>query len=278
MKNPIDSSNQKASAATLLKQQQLSMKLHAAPVSKDGSVPTNLGHRAINLAIITMTSREIAELVETSHDSVLKTIRSLVERGVVSGNETPYKHAQNAQTYPEFRLSYRDTMVVASGYSVELRARLIDRWQELEAGLVAAPIALSIPKTYAHALRLAAEQSEQIEVQTAQLANAAPKVAFVDAFVSCEGNKGFREVCKLLNANERLFSQWMDNAEITYRLGGERTAYQQHVNACRFVVKAGISGTGEAPGHIYNQLFFTPKGVHWIAGEWVKHQLQGVVA
>jgi hypothetical protein len=81
---------------------------------------------------LTMSSREIAELTGSSHDNVLKTVRALVDRGVVSGNETPYTHPQNGQTYAEFLLSFGDTMVVVSGYSVELRARIIDRWQALE--------------------------------------------------------------------------------------------------------------------------------------------------
>lgn len=81
---------------------------------------------------VTMSSREIAELTGSTHDNVLKTVRALVDKGVVSGNETPYIHPQNRQTYAEFRLNYRDTMVVVSGYSVELRARIIDRWQDLE--------------------------------------------------------------------------------------------------------------------------------------------------
>ena len=81
----------------------------------------------------TMTSREIASLVGSPHDSVLKTVRRLIEEGVVSGNDTPYTHPQNGQKYSEFVLDFRNTMVVASGYSTELRARIIDRWQELEA-------------------------------------------------------------------------------------------------------------------------------------------------
>lgn len=96
-----------------------------------GFLPARIGN-----APITMSSREIAELVESSHDNVLKTIRGLVARGVVSGNETPYTHPQNGQTYPEFNLDYRNTMVVASGYSAELRAKIIDRWIELETGAV----------------------------------------------------------------------------------------------------------------------------------------------
>lgn len=85
-----------------------------------------------NGAPVTMSSREIAELTGSSHDNVLKTIRGLVKKGVVSGNETPYVHPQNGQTYKQFELDYRNTMIVVSGYSVELRAKIIDRWMELE--------------------------------------------------------------------------------------------------------------------------------------------------
>lgn len=80
----------------------------------------------------TMSSREIAELTGSTHDNVLKTIRALIKKGVVSGNETPYIHPQNGQEYKEFHLDYRNTMVVTSGYSVDLRAKIIDRWLELE--------------------------------------------------------------------------------------------------------------------------------------------------
>ena len=72
----------------------------------------------------TMSSREIADYVGTTHDSVLKTVRLLVERGVVFGNETPYTHPQNQQTYTEFLLDYRNTMVVVSGYSAEIKRLL----------------------------------------------------------------------------------------------------------------------------------------------------------
>lgn len=85
----------------------------------------------------TMSSREIAELTGSTHDNVLKTIRKLRDEGVVRGNDTPYVHQQNGQTYTEIRLDFRNSMVVVSGYSAELRARIIDRWQELEVAATA---------------------------------------------------------------------------------------------------------------------------------------------
>lgn len=96
-----------------------------------------------------MSSREIASLTGSSHDNVLKTIRSLVKQGVVSVNETTYIHEQNKQEYVMYLLDYRDTMVVVSGYSVELRARIIDRWQEFE-NQVKQP---KLPTTYLEALK-----------------------------------------------------------------------------------------------------------------------------
>jgi len=63
----------------------------------------------------TMSSREIADLTGSTHDNVLKTIRGVVGKGVVSANETPYIHPQNGQTYHEFLLGFRDTMVIVSG-------------------------------------------------------------------------------------------------------------------------------------------------------------------
>lgn len=82
---------------------------------------------------LTMSTREIADVTGSKHDNVLKTVRELTSRGLISGNETYYVNEQNKQKYPMFVFSYRDTMMIVSGYSAELRAKIIDRWQDLEA-------------------------------------------------------------------------------------------------------------------------------------------------
>lgn len=213
----------------------------------------------------TMSSREIAVIAETSHDSVLKTIRELIKRGIVSGNETTYKHIQNGQVYPEFLLTFRDTMVVVAGYSAEMRAKIIDRWQELEAKQQ-----FNIPTTLSGALRLAAEQAETIEAQTLLIEQQKPAVEFMERYVDSSGSKVFRDVCKLLKVKEPEFREFLIDKKIMYRLDGKLTPYGNHLDAGRFEVKAGISENE----HAYNQAKFTPKGIQWVAGLWMVEKLK----
>lgn len=219
------------------------------------------------IALLTMSSREIAELTKKDHRHVIRDIRAMLDELAKDGPDLGHvREDKDLRGYTSmFYLDRELTDTLLTGYSVVLRRKVIARWRELEAG-----VPLHIPQTYAQALRIAAEQAEQIESQAAQLAVAAPKVQFVDSYVTSTGNKGFREVCKLLKANEREFSTWLDSSGITYRLACERTAHQCHVDAGRFVTKAGTSGD---TGHAYNQLKFTPKGVAWIAGEWAKRHV-----
>lgn len=213
-----------------------------------------------------MSSREIAALVESRHTDVCRTIERLMASQVIKGYApTAYTHEQNGQRYTEYLVGKRDSYIIVAQLSPEFTARLVDRWQELEAGSV-----IRIPRTLPEALRLAADQAEEIERQAAALTAAAPKIEFVDRYVDAVGNKGFREVAKLLRANEREFREFLVDRGILYRLGGALTPAAPHLDAGRFVVKAGASDSG----HAFNQAKFTPKGVTWIAGEWGKYMAE----
>lgn len=87
-------------------------------------------------AVVSMTSLEIAELTGKRHDNVMRDIRTMLvelhgEGGVLSFEET-HTNPQNGQAYPCFNLPKRETLILISGYSIEMRSKIIDRWQELE--------------------------------------------------------------------------------------------------------------------------------------------------
>lgn len=217
----------------------------------------------------TMSSREIADICEARHNDVIATIERLINDGVLRlARNTARQHLPEGGGRPTmvYDLVKRDCLIVISGYSAALRAKIIDRWMDLEAA--APPPAL--PRSFAEALRLAADQQDVIAAQAEQLAAAAPAVDFVERYADSTGTKGFRQVAKLLGAKENEFREFLLDAKILYRLAGELTPHAQHIDAGRFCVKA---GTAQVSGHAYNAARFTPKGVTWIAGEWAKHQV-----
>lgn len=220
----------------------------------------------------TMSSREIAQLTGKDHRHVLADIRKMFEElGETSAGFSADLPDAYGRPQPAFKLPKRETLILVSGYSIELRARIIDRWQELEASVAQPAPTFRLPATFSEALRLAAEQAEKIESQALQLQHQQPAVEFVDRYTVATGLKGVREVCKILNANERQFVDWMTESGIMYRLAGRLTPYQPHIDAGRFLVKTGLSGDG----HAFSSPKFTAKGVSWVAGEWGKFQVSG---
>lgn len=221
----------------------------------------------ITQAPATMSSREIADLVESEHDDVKRSMERLAARGIIT--LPPLAEVSNPRSGPRtisvYLVGKRDSYVVVAQMSPEFTARLVDRWQELEA-----QVAPALPQTMAQALRLAAEQAEQLEQKEAALALAAPKAEFVDRYVLADGAKGFREVAKLLRANEHAFREFLASRRIMYRLGDAWTAHSNHIDAGRFVVKTGVATRND---HAFATTKFTPKGVQWVAGEWAKHLL-----
>lgn len=83
---------------------------------------------------LTMSSREIAALTGKRHDNVVSDIRKMLSELVLGTPEfLGVYEAENGQQYECFNLPKRESLILISGYSIELRARIIDRWQELEA-------------------------------------------------------------------------------------------------------------------------------------------------
>ncbi|MBS9726119.1 phage antirepressor KilAC domain-containing protein [Stutzerimonas stutzeri] len=217
---------------------------------------------------MTMSSREVAELVGSRHDNVRVAIERLAERRVIA---LPAMQEKPTAGRPAIEYVFagergkRDSIIVVAQLSPEFTAALVDRWQALEA-----QEAPRIPETLAEALRLAADQAEQIEKQQACIAIAMPKAEFVDRYVDGTGLKGFRQVAKLLHAKENDFRAFLQDKRVIYRLRGEWVPFAEHIDAGRVSVKTGQANNGYA----FNATMFTPKGVQWIAGLWAAHQME----
>lgn len=91
--------------------------------------------------ILTMSSREIADLVESRHDDVKRSIERLAERGVIvqppmadePGTDKMGRSRPTKVYIFTGEQGKRDSIIVVAQLSPEFTARLVDRWQELEA-------------------------------------------------------------------------------------------------------------------------------------------------
>jgi anti-repressor protein len=152
-----------------------------------------------------MDSREIAELTGKAHDKVIADIVKQLELvGDIAAFRGIYVDSMNRRQV-HYRLPYRETMILVSGYSVELRARIIDRWMELEKAT-----APKVPKTYAEALQLAADQAKALEI-------AAPKVESFEALMRSDKMMSITDAAKHfgLHPKTQVFPYLRDRGYLT---------------------------------------------------------------
>ncbi|MDY0250732.1 MAG: phage antirepressor KilAC domain-containing protein [Pseudomonas sp.] len=223
-----------------------------------------------NQAGATMSSREIAELTGKRHDNVVRDVRSMLgqlDKDALSFEAIYFDDKNRKQT--EFILDRIHVECLLTGYSVPLRMRVLERLQELE----------SInklgynPNNEIEVLQQLLITKQTLAQQAQMIEHQKPAVAFVERYVAADsGSKGFRQVAKLLNANEFEFRAFLSDNKIMYRLGGEWMPHQKHIDAGRFEVKAGLAGD-----HAFNQAKFTAKGINLIAGLWAQYKLEASV-
>lgn len=212
-----------------------------------------------NSSVLTMSSREIADLVESRHDSVKRTIERLQDKGLIQ--LTPMVEVKNhlGQVVTEYQLIKRDTYVVVAQLSPEFTARLVDRWQDLENQQMP-----QIPQTLSEALRLAADQAEQIERQNLLLEQQRPKVEFVQRYVEVGTTKSLRETAKILRVPERAMIDCLVGDGLLFRQSGNLLPYQKYHVKGLFDVKTGTTEYG----HNYTQTRVTSKGIEYIASRY----------
>lgn len=212
-----------------------------------------------NSSALTMSSREIADLVESRHDSVKRTIERLQDKGLIQ--LTPMVEVKNhlGQVVTEYQLIKRDTYVVVAQLSPEFTARLVDRWQELENQQLP-----QIPQTLSEALRLAADQAEQIERQNLLIEQQRPKVEFVQRYVEAGTTKSLRETAKILRVPERAMIDCLVDDGLLFRQSGNLLPYQKYHAKGLFDVKTGTT----EHGHNYTQTRVTSKGIEYIASRY----------
>ena len=205
----------------------------------------------------TMSSLEISELTGKKHTDVTADIKRILdEAGIEAATfSAPCKMA-SGQTANVYRLPYRETQLVMSGYSVKHRLAIIDRWQEIEEKQATQAL-----PSYAETLRLYADSLDKIQEKDKLIvATNQAQIAAGEILV-----REFVKAIDLIELGEKQFFHWMrDNGIISE----SNEPYQKHVKQGYFTWKPTEEMHG---GKFRYQIRITPRGKVWLAAKYMAY-------
>lgn len=172
---------------------------------------------------IKMTSKEVADLTGKKHKDVMRDIRVLDSQ--LGGSKfalSSYESSQGKKV-PCYELNKKEVLIIVSGYNVILRSAIIDRWEELE---LEKQKQFRTPTSFAEALRLAADQQEEIEKQAIQIQEKdqkikedSPKVKYFDKILDTKYGITITEIGQQLDVSAVVLNRFLKEKGVQWRQG-----------------------------------------------------------
>lgn len=213
---------------------------------------------------ITMSSREIADIAQARHNDVIATIVRLFDKGLLRSSRKTRQEATGGRPIEVFDLIERDVYLVISGYNDEVRARIIDRWQELESRKPDPMEVLSNPALLRQALLGYSEQVIALQKQNTEMT---PKVEALDRISTANGSLCITDAAKSLQVQPKKLFQLMNQKGWIYRRTGKASwiAHQEKIKQLLLEHKITTVERDDGTEKITEQVRVTPKGMTRLA-------------
>lgn len=178
-----------------------------------------------------MSSRQVAELTGKLHAHVMRDIRNLLDQGVGESNFglSSYMSEQNKEL-PEYQLTKKGCLILASGYDAVLREKIIDRWEELEQANKQ-----TTPQTYLEALKalVVSEENrlmlqEENKLQQQIIHEYEPKVSYYDSILQSTDAINITVIAKDYGISSKKLNEILHDLKIQYKQSTTWLLYQDH--------------------------------------------------
>jgi len=188
-----------------------------------------------NQSVLTMSSLDIAQVVNSRHDKVKQSIERLAtdnqhRKAIIQ--LPPMGEVTNAQgqTVSVYHVNKRDSYVIVAQLSPEFTAALVDRWQELEQKQAQ-------PENPMLQLANAVLTAQAIiQDQTQKLLIAEPKAAALDLIAGSDDSRCIRDTAKELKIKPSTLTKYLLENSWIYRQSrddaklGKVMAYQHRID------------------------------------------------
>lgn len=163
-----------------------------------------------------------------------------------------------------FYLDYSHTITLITGYDVEKRKKVVDRWLELEAQ-AAQPY--KVPQTYAAALLEAGRLALENERLTAECEALLPRAEAHDRLSAADGSLSVTEAAKALKVKPKTLFAWLSRNRWIYRRTGSARwlGYQAHTSNGDLEHRTTTIICGDGSEKITEQVRVTAKGLTKLA-------------
>jgi Rha family phage regulatory protein len=191
-----------------------------------------------------MTSLQIAEVTGKNHKEVLRDIRNILERGASERNFalTSYNDKQGKER-PMFNLTPKGCLILASGYDVVLREKIIDQLEEYQQKERTTMTALPNFSNPAEAARAWAEQYEsrmleakradEAEQQVLQLAaeveRMQPKVSYYDTILNNKSTVLVTQIAQDYGMSAKAFNKTLNELGIQRKVNNQWILYASYL-------------------------------------------------
>lgn len=220
----------------------------------------------------TMSSLEIAELTGKQHKHVLTDIRNMLNSLNIDSAVFAAKYKDSTgRSLVMFNLPKRETLILVSGYSVAMRARIIDRWQELEEanknkgifnkGIFmpnfSDPVEAAI--AWANEKRISQMLEQTIEEQK-------PKVEYVDKYIERNNTKNITATAKEIGISGRKLGEWLRKKDYAFKRTDKLVWKQQFIDEGYGVMKQTVKNDFDT-----SQALLTASGDFFVKTKYAKY-------